>query len=228
VIERRANDIVTVNLDIKFVRALGASGKSILNEVSAVLLVGKLDGDGARGTLDGDLEGFTALAHVLVGLCASTDHKLVTFNEGSVVVSTFLDIDVVRAVSDGLVLEGDLDLVLASVVGLVVDGIGTITIVLNLNGNISVGTLYLDIEGIATMLDGVALGVASLDGEVGGQVVLNTFLDTRTIDLGLAGVGTLANFDVERRVFDVLIVLRSSRVLQANSDLVLADLGGLV
>jgi hypothetical protein len=145
-----------------------------------------------------------------------------------VVISTLTDTDVVWAVGNRLALQANIDGVVTSILGSKVNSVGTIAVIEDFSRDITSGTFDLDVERITTSGSLIILGVSGFNGEVSGKVVLNTIFKGGSINLGLRGISTSTNVDVERRVLDVVEVDRSSGVLESNNDVVVAGFSGLV
>jgi len=90
---------------------------------------------------------------------------------------------------DGLIVEGGVDVVVTGLGGVVFNGVGTIVVVCDLGLQLF-GTSDLDLERIATIISGLAIGIDGVDGEDGGLECLSSF-ETRTLGPGVASSGSL-------------------------------------
>jgi len=223
-----AQDVLAIDLDAEGEVALGTLGELVDAQVRAIAIVGELVLDGALRAVNADLELLATASHVLVALGASADGELEGLDVRGVVVSTLLDVNGVRGVGNGGITQGDVDAVLASIVGSKGGGVGAIAVVLEVDGDGASGALDDNLEGIAAVSDRRAVGADGLDDEVGGEVVLDVALQSGAVDLSLGVVGAEANVDAEGRVLDVVIVERSGGVLQADNDLMGSSVGSMV
>jgi len=124
-------------------------------------------------------------------------------------VSTSLNEDVNRRALYVVVVEllggialNDIDVIDSRVARSVGDGIGTITIVLNISGDeAEIGILNVNLEKITTSAAWATIGANSNNTELRGLSSLVTLLNTGSLNVGFEGrghVGVLANVDTVR------------------------------
>jgi len=208
---------------------VSASGKRVVDVVDTGAEIGDMDEFGrniALGSLDANSEGFSSDSLEIVGLCLCSNRELEVLDESVFVGSSFLDVDCVWGFGDGIVLESDVDGVLAVFGRAVVDGVRAVVIVDNLGGHVGVGSNYLDFEGVSSFAHVVAVAITGLDVELSGFCVVDVF-ETRTPDQRVGGVSSGLNGNIVRRVFDVVVV-EGFLCVEDDVDLVVSGIDGLV
>jgi len=181
--ERRSLDVVVVkeHRDLEVAR----SWKRIVDIIDAIAEVISIDEFGcnrAMGSFDVDMEGLASDSLEVVGLRLGADGEGELLDEGVLVGSAFLDVDGVGALSDGVVLEVDIDGVLASIDWGVGDVVGAIVVVDHFGRNISSWSHNLYFERIASFSHIVSIPVTSLDMEGGGLGIEDFAFDTWSPD----------------------------------------------
>jgi len=198
----------------------------VVNSVGKVVDVDEFSRNRTLTSGDRNLESFSSDSLEIVGLGLGSDGELEVFNESVFVSGSFFDVDGVRGFGDGVVLEGDVDGVLAVFGRAVCDVVRAVVVVDDLGGNIAVGTDDLDFEGITSFAHFVAIAIAGLDVKEGGLGVVDIF-ETLSPDQRVGGVRSWLDGNVVGGVFDVVEV-EGFLGVEDDIDLVVSGIDGLV
>jgi len=180
----------------------------------------------ALRTFDSDLECFATDCLECVGFRLRSDGELEVLNESVLEGGTFFDHDSVWRFGDGIVLEGDIDSMLAVNGGGICDCVSSIIVIDDLGRNITIGTNDLDFEWITTFAHLVTVPVSGFDIEFGRLGIIDVF-ETRSPDERIGSICSRFDVDIVWRILDVIEVERLLGV-KDTIDPVVSGIDGLV
>jgi len=198
----------------------------VVNSVAKVVDLDEFSRNSTLGSGDCDRKGFSSDSLEVVGLGLGSDGELEVLNESVFVGSSFFDVDGVRRFGDGVVPEGDVDGVFAVFVWAVCDVVGSVVVVDDFSGHISVGTNDLDFEGITSFAHVVAIAISGFDVEEGRLGVEDIF-ETLSPDQRVGGVRSGFDGNVVGGVLDVIEV-EGFLGVEDDINLVVSGIDGLV
>mmetsp|Transcript_17569 Transcript_17569/g.24382 ORF Transcript_17569/g.24382 Transcript_17569/m.24382 type:complete len:279 (+) Transcript_17569:165-1001(+) len=165
--------------------------------------------DFSSRSMDGHFEVVTTILLVLALLRLSSNSERVSFNMAVFVISTFSDVDAEGVLLNAMPFQCDVYFVLSSLRWLILDQIGSISLVGDLGWYFPIGAMNFDLEGLASLFHIVAVFVFGLDGKVCWKVVRDAIFKARSISTALASICSSHHCNSEWTVFDVLIVQRN-------------------
>ena len=199
---------------------LGAS-EGIHAGVGAVVVVGVLCLYlGLSGALDLDVEVIAAKGLLLLPLVVGLDGEGEDAEAGVGGIGTFLALNLPGGVLDGLALEVHRDVVGSGLGGVELDIVGAVVVVLDVGVDVAMGAMDLDVEVIATVSSGLALGIDGVDGELAG-LVIDEAVEGGTLGPRVGGIRGGLDVDLLGGVLDGLLV-------QGGVDVVVTGVLGVV
>jgi len=190
--------------------------------VGTIVVVLDVRVDGSLGTVDGNIKVISTIGSgVAIGI-DGMDGEFAwlvideaveggTLGPGVSSIGGRFDVHLLGGILDGLIVEGGVDMVVSGLGGVVLYGVGTVLVVGDLGGQF-LGASNLDLERIATIVSGFAIGIDGMDGEHGRLEGLST-LESRTLGPGVTSTsgfnehlvrGSLDGFIIESDVDKVV------------------------
>jgi len=126
---------------------------------------------GLLGTLDLDVKVVATEGLLVLPLVVGLDGEGEDAEARVAGIGTFLALYLPGGVLDGLTLEVDGNVVWSGFSGIEFDIVGTISVVLDVGVDVTLGTLDLDLKVITSVSPGLAFGIDGVDGELAGLVI---------------------------------------------------------
>jgi len=197
--------VVGIEEDIELIIArMGERIHDSVRTISVIMDIDVLRGDGSRGTINNDLEGFSTNGFEGVGLGLGADVELEFIDEGVSIGGALFDVDSVGGLGHSVVLECDIDCVFSCVCGRIFSSVSSIVVIHERDWDISVGSLHLHFEGISSLSHIITIPVSGFDEERGGFGVID-ILETRSPTQRVRRVSSWFDHHVVGTLFDVIV-----------------------